>query len=65
MNRFLIIPLIILCFNDLYAQEYEYVDSLESVQINIKADFDSTYSPQSISVARGITMSSDIWNWYS
>ncbi len=43
MNRFLIIPLIFLFFNGLYSQEYEYIDSLESVQINIKADFDSTY----------------------
>jgi hypothetical protein len=38
MKKNLIIILILLCFNDLYSQEYEYVDSLESVQINIKAE---------------------------
>lgn len=40
MKKNLIIILILLCYYGLYSQEYEYVDSLESVQINIKADID-------------------------
>ncbi len=49
MKKYLLIPIIILCFYSMNAQEYEYVDSLESVQINIKADFDSTYGGINIS----------------
>ncbi len=30
MKKYLLIPIIILCFYSLNAQEYEYVDSLES-----------------------------------
>lgn len=40
MKKYIIVLFLVLCFCNLYAQEYEYVDSLESVQINIKADFD-------------------------
>jgi hypothetical protein len=43
MKKYIIVLFLVLCFCNLYAQEYEYVDSLESVQINIKAGFDSTY----------------------
>lgn len=43
MKKYFLIPIIILCFYSINSQEYEYIDSLEAVQINIKADFDSTY----------------------
>lgn len=43
MKKNLYSLLMLLCYYSSYSQEYEYNDSLESVQINIKADFDSTY----------------------
>jgi hypothetical protein len=43
MKKNIITMLLVLYAWNLKAQEYEYVDSLELVQINIKADFDSTY----------------------
>lgn len=43
MKKNIITMLLVLYAWNLKAQEYDYVDSLESVQINIKAGFDSTY----------------------
>ncbi|MBS4013907.1 MAG: T9SS type A sorting domain-containing protein [Bacteroidetes bacterium] len=43
MKYSLFFIVLLLNFIKISAQEFEYIDSLESVQINIKADFDSTY----------------------